>query len=530
MNIKVICKFTIVTALSSLIVINPIASFAQESIKVIINGEPLKLKVSPKIEKGTTLVPFRDIFEKLGMKVSWYSDGNIIVGEKNGLTIRMVVGGKVASVNDDSINLEVTPQVVNGSTLVPLRFVSEATGSKVNWDGKTQTVSITTSSASISRPAQYGEIKIGYTYLYKGDLVNGIPNGYGKLYNNGVLEAEGQFKDYKLNGQGKMYENGMVSHEGVFVNDMLNGKGKAYYIAGSLAGKLGYEGDFKEGLRSGQGKEYYDNGTTYEGQFYNDKPNGSGTIKFSDGSTYTGEVKDGKFDGTGTFTIKDGSKIVGQFKNGKLNGEGAMYTSAGVIIEQGMYKDDQLISTNQTPANGQVVVTNAKELQDYLNDKYPVIHTKIIDIKLDIQVEENDNSILPYDYYINFKYDPTRYYPAINSQRTSIKNAETGNQDADLSFQQIKDFVEQAARDAISKMPNKKIKGNTEFSWYRYPHIQVDKNTITENSWVNYEPIQPIDKTQTEASIRFDYTVLGYKDVKISDFQWMPIFDGMSLD
>ena len=40
------------------------------------------------------------------------------------------------------ISLDVAPIIVNSRTFVPVRYVSELLGAKVDWDGKTQTITI----------------------------------------------------------------------------------------------------------------------------------------------------------------------------------------------------------------------------------------------------------------------------------------------------------------------------------------------------------------------------------------------------
>jgi len=44
--------------------------------------------------------------------------------------------------NKQSLSIDVPPEVVNGRTFVPLRFIAEAFGAKVSWDGVTHTVKI----------------------------------------------------------------------------------------------------------------------------------------------------------------------------------------------------------------------------------------------------------------------------------------------------------------------------------------------------------------------------------------------------
>lgn len=56
--------------------------------------------------------------------------------------IEMVVGNRLAIVNGNVVELKVPPQIVDGATLVPFRFVAEAFKAEVEWDAKTKTVSM----------------------------------------------------------------------------------------------------------------------------------------------------------------------------------------------------------------------------------------------------------------------------------------------------------------------------------------------------------------------------------------------------
>jgi len=69
-------------------------------------------------------------------------------GESDKVLINMQIGNKVAFVNGQSVSLDVPPQIINGRTLVPIRFVSENLGADVQWDGNTKTVSINMDSIS----------------------------------------------------------------------------------------------------------------------------------------------------------------------------------------------------------------------------------------------------------------------------------------------------------------------------------------------------------------------------------------------
>lgn len=120
-----------------------IHAFAYEGdIKIFINGNELKVSEKPIIENGTTLVPMRNIFEALGMTVEWDGKTQTVTGIGNQATIKLTIGSKIAYVNHAEKELLLAPRIVNGTTMVPLRFISEAIGCKVDWNGETRTIEI----------------------------------------------------------------------------------------------------------------------------------------------------------------------------------------------------------------------------------------------------------------------------------------------------------------------------------------------------------------------------------------------------
>ncbi|WP_421616974.1 copper amine oxidase N-terminal domain-containing protein [Brevibacillus sp. TJ4] len=113
-------------------------------IAVFIDGQ---LQVYPKnpIEiDGRTLVPLRAIFESLGARVEWDEATQTVTAYKDGNVIQLTIGSKIAYKNGERIVLDVPAQLLNGdTTLVPVRFVSEALGAKVQWDPYSRSVVIT---------------------------------------------------------------------------------------------------------------------------------------------------------------------------------------------------------------------------------------------------------------------------------------------------------------------------------------------------------------------------------------------------
>jgi hypothetical protein len=112
-----------------------------------VNDEPRQLLLAPFIQNGRTLVPFRFIGEEIGAKVGFTIDNvskrvKTVTYEVSGVEIVLTIGSKTAMVNGQKVELDVAPQIVNGTTVVPVRFVTENLGCEVKWDAKTQEITI----------------------------------------------------------------------------------------------------------------------------------------------------------------------------------------------------------------------------------------------------------------------------------------------------------------------------------------------------------------------------------------------------
>ncbi len=112
------------------------------SAQVFVNGQQLEFKVAPVVVEGRTLVPLRAIFESLGAQVSWNDATRTVTATKNGVEIALPVGQAQATRNGQPVTLDVPATIVQGSTMVPARFVSESLGAAVSWDGNTRSVII----------------------------------------------------------------------------------------------------------------------------------------------------------------------------------------------------------------------------------------------------------------------------------------------------------------------------------------------------------------------------------------------------
>lgn len=111
-----------------------------QSVTVIVNGQTMNFTEPPIVRAGRVFVPLRGVFEQLGASVV-YANGQINATGR-GRTVSLTIGSQQATVDGQPQTMDVAPFIVNATTFVPLRFVSQALGASVNWNDSTSTVTI----------------------------------------------------------------------------------------------------------------------------------------------------------------------------------------------------------------------------------------------------------------------------------------------------------------------------------------------------------------------------------------------------
>lgn len=112
------------------------------AIKVALNGTYLVFDQNPVNVEGRVLVPMRGIFEAIGASVKWDGSARKVTGTLGAKTIELIIGEKTAKINGKSVAMDVPASIVNGSTMVPVRFISESLEKTVVWQKETNTVVI----------------------------------------------------------------------------------------------------------------------------------------------------------------------------------------------------------------------------------------------------------------------------------------------------------------------------------------------------------------------------------------------------
>ncbi|MCH5212314.1 MAG: copper amine oxidase N-terminal domain-containing protein [Oscillospiraceae bacterium] len=113
-----------------------------EPIYVALGDNLLAFEERPVIEDERTLIPIRFLFETMGASVNWDDETRTASIEKDGVTVTLTIDDTTAYVNGEAVTLDVPARLINGKTMVPVRFLSENLGYNVDWNDDTRMVTV----------------------------------------------------------------------------------------------------------------------------------------------------------------------------------------------------------------------------------------------------------------------------------------------------------------------------------------------------------------------------------------------------
>lgn len=124
--------------LLSVLLLTTVSANENKDINLIVDGFKVDTEDKPFIEKGRTLVPVRAISEHLGYEVNWILDKRQVKIIKGGQAVTLTVDDRNVEVREGDIitdvAIDVAPKIVNDRVFVPLRFIAETYGEKVDWN------------------------------------------------------------------------------------------------------------------------------------------------------------------------------------------------------------------------------------------------------------------------------------------------------------------------------------------------------------------------------------------------------------
>jgi uncharacterized protein with FMN-binding domain len=110
---------------------------------VKINGTEIVLSAAPKIIGNSIYVPLRFIGTQVGAEVKWLQQEISVKVQTSDINIQLWMDQKKSVVNGKEIKIDAPPINVQGTSMVPLRFVSENLGTTVSFNPVTKEVTLT---------------------------------------------------------------------------------------------------------------------------------------------------------------------------------------------------------------------------------------------------------------------------------------------------------------------------------------------------------------------------------------------------
>ena len=118
------------------------------AISVYVDSKKVVFDSEPYLSEAHTMVPMRAVMEALGATVSWEENNKTATAVKNSVITKFSIGSHDYYKNGGLEYMPVAAVQLNNRTYVPLRAISESFGFKVDWDGDTDSVYITSENKS----------------------------------------------------------------------------------------------------------------------------------------------------------------------------------------------------------------------------------------------------------------------------------------------------------------------------------------------------------------------------------------------
>ena len=158
-------------------------AYAEDLIKIVIDGKRIKPDVDPYISNDRTLVPIRVIAEELDSVVEWDNDNRAVHISKEDIHILLRIDSYLVEYTNDNETsytiIDVTPQITGDRTFVPIRLISNALGVKIEWDNDKRTVYIDSSESS--EVTKFFDVEI--SSVKPGQTITGTTELYTKINN-----------------------------------------------------------------------------------------------------------------------------------------------------------------------------------------------------------------------------------------------------------------------------------------------------------------------------------------------------------
>ena len=105
--------------------------------QVMVNRSPVELS-QPLQDRGAMLfAPMREIIERQGGSLDWDSVTRVVSATTANRSVKVTIGSRAASVNNQMVKLNSAPYLYNNRTMLPLDFFQKAMNATVSYDSAT---------------------------------------------------------------------------------------------------------------------------------------------------------------------------------------------------------------------------------------------------------------------------------------------------------------------------------------------------------------------------------------------------------
>jgi N-acetylmuramoyl-L-alanine amidase len=434
-------------------------TYTGQQVKYTLNGTTIKMNTPGIITDGTALGSYYDVFSKSALKVSSKYDkakGTIIL-KKNGNTIVLTIGSKVAIVNGKSITMSIAPVKVKYKSanvtriLVPTRFVTESLGYTYAWNSTTSTAAITTplklmyNNKTVNYTGTQGQVTIDGKSISLGNMPSIIINGTAMLRAKQVFTNSAIGAKYAYNsktGEITLTKDDIVvkmtiGSNTAYVNDKARTMDTAPLVVKNLDTNTGYvmvPGSF---VSSYLGYDYTWNSSSKTSVISQRAPEDTDNDSSGDGP----ELGDEAIPDSTEFTWNIGSNYTDEY-----NKVSSLINTTEIITNETVTGNIYYVNRDQTATNKEVYMISSSSPfnnttvtleQDILklhvtnafstDTEYPLNGILASEISTEYNTEDNSSDILFSLKDSNVKYDVTlsddkltMYVTFYNNYLTSI--------------------------------------------------------------------------------------------------------------
>jgi len=141
-----------------------------QDIEISLNGEILTPTVAPIIQAGRTLVPLRFIGEALDLMVEYDSPTKTVILTGDDMVIELPIGLNMVRANGIMREIDVPAQLMQGTTMVPLSFISNLLGAQVTFNPVTKAINIMITHEPVANDGYYHMTGDALVYLPEMDV------------------------------------------------------------------------------------------------------------------------------------------------------------------------------------------------------------------------------------------------------------------------------------------------------------------------------------------------------------------------